>query len=214
MYVMPTGVAGFVRLAAGRDARVAHASRSCEHAVSTRRSQSGDRSCQSNPRSRVAGAARRAWLLAAAPAAAQKKYGPGATDTEIKIGQTMPYSGPASAYGTIGKAEAAYFKMINEQGGINGRKINLISLDDGYSPPKTVEQVRKLVEQDEVLALFQTLGTPQQHGDPEVHNAKKVPQLFVATGATKWGDPKNFPWTMGCNPSYQAEAHDLRRSTC
>jgi branched-chain amino acid transport system substrate-binding protein len=133
------------------------------------------------------------------------KYGPGASATEIKLGQTMPYSGPASAYGTIGKAEQAYFKMINEQGGVNGRKINLISLDDGYSPPKTVEQVRRLVEQEEVLALFQTLGTPPNSAIHKYVNAKKVPHLLLATGATKWGDPKHFPWTIGFNLSYQSE---------
>ncbi|MGH8797525.1 MAG: ABC transporter substrate-binding protein, partial [Caldimonas sp.] len=149
-------------------------------------------------------------LLAAAfigqnAAAQAAKYGPGASATEIKLGQTMPYSGPASAYGTIGKAEAAYFKMINDQGGINGRKITLISLDDGYSPPKAVEQVRRLVEQDEVLALFQTLGTPSNSAIHKYVNAKKVPHLLLATGATKWGDPKNFPWTMGFNLSYQTE---------
>src|SRR6185503_7285670 len=123
------------------------------------------------------------------------KYGPGASATEIKLGQTMPYSGPASAYGTIGKVEQAYFKMINDNGGINGRKVNLISLDDGYSPPKTVEQVRRLVEQDEVLALYQTLGTPSNSAIHKYVNAKKVPHLLLATGATKWGDPKDFPWT-------------------
>lgn len=147
-----------------------------------------------------------AAAFAAQNAAAQAaKYGPGASATEIKLGQTMPYSGPASAYGTIGKLHTAYFKMINDQGGINGRKINLISLDDGYSPPKTVEQVRRLVEQDEVLALFQTLGTPSNSAIHKYVNAKKVPHLLLATGATKWGDPKNFPWTMGFNPSYAAE---------
>jgi len=140
-------------------------------------------------------------------ALAQKKYGPGATDTEIKIGQTMPYSGPASAYGTIGKAEAAYFKMINDQGGINGRKINLVSLDDGYSPPRTVEQIRRLVEEEEVLFTFQTLGTPPNTAIHKYMNAKKVPQLFVATGATKWGDPEHYPWTMGWQPPYQHESH-------
>src|SRR3954468_13965164 len=133
------------------------------------------------------------------------KYGPGASATEIKLGQTMPYSGPASAYGTIGKVQQAYFKMINDNGGINGRKINLISLDDGYSPPKTVEQVRKLVEQDEVLALFQTLGKPSNSAIHKYVNAKKVPHLLLATGATKWADPKNYPWTLGFNLSYQAE---------
>ena len=146
-----------------------------------------------------------ALVFTALPASAQKKYGPGASDTEIKLGQTMPYSGPASAYGTIGKLHQAYFKMINDGGGINGRKINLISLDDGYSPPKTVEQVRKLVEQDEVLALFQTLGTPGNSAIHKYVNAKKVPHLLLATGATKWADPKNFPWTLGFNLSYQAE---------
>jgi branched-chain amino acid transport system substrate-binding protein len=146
-----------------------------------------------------------ALALAATPAVAQKKYDPGASDTEIKIGQTMPYSGPASAYGTIGKAEAAYFKMINDQGGINGRKINFISLDDAYTPPKTVEMVRRLVEQDEVLLVFQTLGTPSNTAIQKYMNAKKVPQLFVATGATKWNDPTGNPWTMGWQPNYQTE---------
>jgi len=153
----------------------------------------------------LAGAAAVALAVVAAPATAQKKYGPGASDTEIKLGQTMPYSGPASAYGTIGKLQLAYFKMINDQGGINGRKITLISLDDGYSPPKAVEQVRRLVEQDEVLALFQTLGTPTNSAIHKYVNAKKVPHLLLATGATKWADPKNFPWTIGFNLSYQAE---------
>jgi branched-chain amino acid transport system substrate-binding protein len=124
---------------------------------------------------------------------------------EIKLGQTMPYSGPASAYGTIGKAEGAYFKMINEQGGISGKKINLISVDDGYSPPKAVEQVRKLVEEDQVAAVFQPLGTACNSAIQKYLNSKKVPQLFVSTGATKWGDPEHFPWTMGFNPSYQLE---------
>src|SRR5467141_3051612 len=137
---------------------------------------------------------------------AEKKYGPGVTDTEIKIGSTNPYSGPASAYGTIGRSESAYFKMINDQGGINGRKITFISLDDGYSPPKTVEQVRKLVEQDEVLFVYAPLGTPSNSAIQQYLNAKKVPQLFVATGASKWGDPQHFPWTMGWQPSYQTEA--------
>jgi ABC-type branched-subunit amino acid transport system substrate-binding protein len=145
-------------------------------------------------------------LTAALPAHAQKKYGPGASDTEIKLGQTMPYSGPASAYGAIGKAELAYFRMLNEQGGINGRKVSLISLDDAYSPPRAVEQVRKLVEEEQVLALFQTLGTPTNTAVHKYVNAKKVPHLFLATGATKWGDPKNFPWTIGYQPSYQIEA--------
>jgi branched-chain amino acid transport system substrate-binding protein len=139
------------------------------------------------------------------PALAQKKYDPGASDTEIKIGNTIPYSGPASAYGTIGKVEAAYFRMINEKGGINGRKINYISLDDGYSPPKAVEMIRRLVEQDEVLFTISTLGTPSNTAIHKYMNSKKVPHLFLATGATKWNDPKNFPWTMGFNPSYQSE---------
>jgi len=146
-----------------------------------------------------------AVACAAAPAYAQKKYDPGASDTEIKIGQTMPYSGPASAYGTIGRVEAAYFKMINEKGGINGRKLELISIDDGYSPPRTVEATRRLVEQDEVLFEFQPLGTAPNVAIHKYMNAKKVPQLFVATGATMWGDPKHFPWTMGWQPSYQTE---------
>jgi branched-chain amino acid transport system substrate-binding protein len=138
-------------------------------------------------------------------ALAQKKYDTGATDTEIKIGNIMPYSGPASAYGVIGKTEAAYFKKINAEGGINGRKINFISYDDGYSPPKTVEQARKLVESDEVLLIFNSLGTPPNTAIHKYMNAKKVPQLFVATGATKWNDPKDFPWTMGWQPNYQSE---------
>ncbi|HVX77058.1 MAG TPA: ABC transporter substrate-binding protein [Bradyrhizobium sp.] len=138
-------------------------------------------------------------------ALAQKAYDPGASDTEIKIGNIMPYSGPASAYGIIGRTEAAYFKKLNDAGGINGRKINFISYDDGYSPPKTVEQARKLVESDEVLLIFNSLGTPTNSAIQKYMNAKKVPQLFVATGATKWNDPKNYPWTMGWQPSYQSE---------
>src|SRR5437773_5144568 len=138
-------------------------------------------------------------------AQAQKKYDPGASDTEIKIGNIMPYSGPASAYGTIGKAEAAYFGKINAEGGINGRKIKFISYDDGFSPPKAVEQARKLVESDEVLLIFQSLGTQSNSAIQKYMNARKVPQLFVATGATKWGDPENFPWTMGWQPNYQSE---------
>jgi len=146
-------------------------------------------------------------LALSAPAAlAQKKYDTGATDTEIKIGGIMPYSGPASAYGTIGKASAAYFKKINDEGGINGRKINFISVDDGYSPPKAVEMARRLVEQDQVLFIFNSLGTPSNSAIHKYMNAKKVPQLFVATGASKWNDPKNFPWTMGWQPNYQTEA--------
>jgi branched-chain amino acid transport system substrate-binding protein len=145
--------------------------------------------------------------VAASTAFAQKKYDPGATDTEIKVGHTNPYSGPASAYGAIGRAEAAYFKMINEQGGIKGRKINFMSLDDAYSPPRTVEQIRKLVEEEQVLLIFQSLGTPTNTAIHKYMNAKKVPHLFVATGATKWGDPEHFPWTMGWQPNYQSEAH-------
>ncbi len=143
--------------------------------------------------------------LVSSAALAQKKYDVGANDKEIKIGQTMPYSGNASAYGTIGKVEAAYFTMINEQGGINGRKINFITVDDGYAPPKTVEMVRKLVEQDEVLFVFNTLGTPPNTAIQKYLNTKKVPQMFVATGATKWNDPKGNPWTMGWQPNYQSE---------
>src|SRR5205823_5333828 len=147
-------------------------------------------------------------LLAATSsgALAQKKYDTGATDTEIKIGNIMPYSGPASAYGVIGRTEAAYFKKINDEGGVNGRKINFISYDDGYSPPKTVEQARKLVESDEVLLIFNSLGTPPNTAIQKYLNSKKVPQLFVATGATKWNDPKDFPWTMGWQPNYQSES--------
>jgi branched-chain amino acid transport system substrate-binding protein len=136
---------------------------------------------------------------------AQKKYDVGATDTEIKIGNIMPYSGPVSAYGVIGKTEAAYFNKINAEGGINGRKINFVSYDDAYSPPKTVEQARKLVESDEVLLIFNSLGTPPNSAIQKYMNTKKVPQLFVATGATKWNDPKEFPWTMGWQPNYQSE---------
>ena len=139
-------------------------------------------------------------------ALAQKKYDTGATDTEIKIGSVEAYSGPASAYGIIGKTQDAYFRMTNDQGGVNGRKINFISYDDGYSPPKTVEQTRKLIESDEVLLVFNSLGTPTQTGVQKYHNSKKVPQLFLATGASKWNDPKNFPWTMGFQPSYRVEA--------
>ena len=146
-------------------------------------------------------------LLAASSsgALAQKKYDTGASDTEIKIGNIMPYSGPASAYGVIGKTEAAYFRKINAEGGINGRSINFISYDDAYSPPKAVEQARKLVESDEVLFIFNPLGTPSNSAIHKYMNAKHVPQLFVATGATKWNDPKDFPWTMGWQPSYQSE---------
>ena len=148
-----------------------------------------------------------AFAATSGGALAQKKYDTGATDTEIKIGNIMPYSGPASAYGVIGKTEAAYFKKINAEGGINGRKINFITYDDGYSPPKAVEQARKLVESDEVLLIFNSLGTPSNSAIQKYMNAKKIPQLFVATGATKWNEPKDFPWTMGWQPSYQSEAH-------
>jgi branched-chain amino acid transport system substrate-binding protein len=145
------------------------------------------------------------FLATSSGALAQKKYDTGVTDTEIKIGNIMPYSGPASSYGVIGKTEEAYFNKINAEGGINGRKINFISYDDGYSPPKTVEQARKLVESDEVLLIFNALGTPPNSAIQKYMNTMKVPQLFVATGATKWDDPKHFPWTMGWQPSYQSE---------
>ena len=147
-----------------------------------------------------------ALTLGASTAFAQKAYGPGVTDTEIKFGNTMPYSGPASAYATIGKTEAAYFDMVNANGGINGRRIDFISYDDGYSPPKAVEQARRLVEDDGVLLIFNSLGTPSNSAIERYMNEKKVPQLFVATGATKWNDPRHFPWTMGWQPSYQSEA--------
>src|ERR1700693_3690028 len=146
-----------------------------------------------------------AFAATSGSAFAQKKYDIGATDTEIKIGNIMPYSGPASAYGVEGKTEAAYFKKINAEGGINGRKINFISYDDAYSPPKAVEQARKRVESDEVLFIFNSLGTPSNSAIHKYMNSKKVPQLFVATGATKWNDPKDFPWTMGWQPNYQSE---------
>jgi branched-chain amino acid transport system substrate-binding protein len=145
--------------------------------------------------------------IVATPALAQKKYDTGATDTEIKIGQTIALSGPASAYGGIGRVQAAYVRMINEQGGLGGRKINLIQYDDGYSPPKTVEQVRKLVESDEVLTTFQIIGTPPNAAVQKYLNDKKVPQLLASTGATRFTDPKNFPWTIAFNPNYQAEGH-------
>jgi len=153
----------------------------------------------------LAGTAALILALSASSAFAQKKYDTGATDTEIKIGQTNPFSGPASAYATIGKTQAAYIKMINDQGGVNGRKITLIQYDDAYSPPKAVEQVRKLVESDEVLLTFQLLGTPSNAAVQKYLNAKKVPQLFAATGASRFTDPKNFPWTMGFNPNYFVE---------
>jgi branched-chain amino acid transport system substrate-binding protein len=158
---------------------------------------------------KTAGSLLAAGLLSAATATgaiAQKAYDVGASDTEIKIGNIMPYSGPASAYSVIGKTFSAYFKMINEQGGINGRKVSFISYDDGYSPPKTVEQTRKLVENDEVLLMFGILGTPGNSAIHKYLNTKKIPHLFLATGASKWGDPKNFPWTMAFVPNYQNEA--------
>jgi branched-chain amino acid transport system substrate-binding protein len=156
---------------------------------------------------RIATLATAVIAITSGSALAQKKYDTGASDTEIKVGNIIPYSGPASAYGVIGKTEEAYFKKINAEGGINGRKINFVSYDDAYSPPKAVEQVRKLVESDEVLLVFNPLGTPSNSAIQKYLNAKKVPQLFVATGATKWNDPKDFPWTMGWQPSYQSEAH-------
>ena len=158
------------------------------------------------PRLAVFSAAVILGVAVSGSAIAQKKYDTGATDTEIKIGNIMPYSGPASSYGLIGKTEEAYFRMVNDQGGINGRKINFITYDDGYSPPKAVEQARKLVESDEVLVVFNPLGTPSNSAIQKYLNSKKIPQLFVATGATKWNDPKGFPWTMGWQPSYQSEA--------
>jgi branched-chain amino acid transport system substrate-binding protein len=153
------------------------------------------------------------WLIAAAliltigsaPALAQKTYDPGASDTEIKIGNIMPYSGPASAYGVIGKTEAAYFNKVNAEGGINGRKITFLSYDDGYSPPKAVEQVKRLVENDQVLLIFQSLGTPSNMAIRGYLNDKHVPQLFPASGASAWADPQHFPWTMGWQPNYQTE---------
>jgi branched-chain amino acid transport system substrate-binding protein len=151
--------------------------------------------------------------LAARPIAAEKRYGPGVSDEAIKIGQTMPYSGPASAYGTIGKAEAAYFAMINERGGINGRKITFLSLDDSYSPPKTVEQIRKLIEQDQVLLLFQTMGTATNNAIHKYVNDKKVPHLFLASGASLWSDPQHFPWTMGWQPDLETEGAVFARDT-
>src|SRR5450755_4017098 len=144
-------------------------------------------------------------LIAAAPAHAQKKYDPGATDTEILIGQTNPYSGALSSYATQGRVQAAYYKMINEQGGVNGRKINLITLDDGYSPPRTVEQHRKMVEEDKVLAIIGTMGTPTNSAIVKYMNMKQVPHIFLASGASKWGNPTVNPWTMGWYPTYKTE---------
>ena len=161
---------------------------------------------KTNRRTFVAGASAAAILSGTRVAFAQKKYDEGASDTEIKIGHTNPYSGPASSYGVIGKLHQAYWKAVNDRGGINGRKVNFITYDDGYSPPKTVEMVRKLVEQDRVLCTFNTLGTPCNTAIHKYMNHKKVPQLYVATGASKWGDPKHFPWTMGFQPDYHTEA--------
>jgi len=161
---------------------------------------------KTNRRGFMGGVSTAALLAASGTAWADKKYDEGASDTEIKIGNTNPYSGPASAYAAIGKTIDAYFKSVNDQGGVNGRKIKFISLDDGYSPPKTVEMVRQMVEQDKIFALFQSLGTPCNTAIHKYMNQKKVPQLYVATGASKWGDPKNFPWTMGFQPDYHTES--------
>src|SRR5690242_197845 len=147
-----------------------------------------------------------ALVLFVGSASARKQYGPGVSDTEIKIGNIMPYSGPASAYGIIGKTMSAYFRMINDNGGINGRKINFISYDDGYSPPKAVEQARRLVESDEVLLIFAPLGTASNAAIQKYMNTMRVPQLFALSGASRWGDPEHFPWTIGLQPNYRAEA--------
>src|SRR5690349_24092249 len=159
----------------------------------------------------VAVAALGLLAVCANAAHAEKKYDPGASDTEIKIGNIMPYSGPASAYAVIGKTEAAYFDKINAEGGINGRKIKFITYDDAYSPPKAIEQARKLVEDDGVLLIFQPLGTPSNSAIHKYMNQKKVPQLYVATGASKWGDPKHFPWTMGYQPDYNTEGQNYSK---
>src|SRR5258708_9867239 len=158
------------------------------------------------PTIRMAATALLSLVLIASPALAQKKYDPGATDTEIKLGQTMPYSGPLSGFITLAKAEIAYFQMINDTGGVNGRKITMISLDDGFSPPKTVEQTRRLVEQDQVLAISGSLGTATNASVQKYLNTKKVPQLFLASGATRWNDPEKFPYTMTLTPHSPAEA--------
>src|SRR5882757_262828 len=160
---------------------------------------------KTNRRGFIGGVSSAAILSASSTAFAQKKYDDGASDTEIKIGHTNPYSGPASAYGVEGQLYQAFFKALNESGGIGGRKITFITYDDSYSPPKTVEMVRKLVEEDKVLLCFNTLGTPCNTAIHKYMNTKKVPQLYVATGASKWGDPKNFPWTMGYQPDYHTE---------
>src|SRR6185312_14110659 len=162
-------------------------------------------SVKTNRRTFIGGVSAAALLSGSTAAFAQKKYDDGATDKEIKIGHVCPYSGPASAYGVIGKGIEAYWKMVNDQGGINGRKVNFITLDDGYSPAKTVEVIRQLVEQDKVLLCFNTLGTPSNTAIQKYMNTKKVPQLYVATGASKWGKPKDFPWTMGYQPDYHTE---------
>jgi branched-chain amino acid transport system substrate-binding protein len=161
---------------------------------------------KSNRRTFLSGVSATALLSSSSVAFAQKKYDDGASDTEIKIGHTNPYSGPASAYGVIGKTIQAYWKSVNDAGGINGRKVNFITLDDGYNPAKTVECIRQLVEQDKVLCTFNTLGTPTNTAIHKYMNQKKVPMLFVATGASKWGNPKSFPWTMGYQPDYHTEA--------
>ena len=160
---------------------------------------------KSNRRKFIGGVSAAAVLGSVRVASAQKKYSDGASDTEIKLGHTGPYSGPASSYGQIGKTIDAYWKSVNAAGGINGRKVNFITLDDGYSPPKIVELVRQLVEQDKVLCTVNTLGTPTNTAIHKYMNQKKVPMLYVATGASKWGDPKNFPWTMGFQPDYHTE---------
>jgi branched-chain amino acid transport system substrate-binding protein len=171
-----------------------------------RQFQKGRFSLITSRRGFVGGASALALLSGSRAAFAQKKYDNGGSDTEIKLGHCGPYSGPASAYGVIGKGIEAYWKSVNDAGGINGRKINFITLDDGYSPAKTVEVVRQLVEQDKVLCLFNTLGTPSNTAIQKYMNQKKVPQLYVATGASKWGRPKEFPWTMGYQPDYHTEA--------
>jgi branched-chain amino acid transport system substrate-binding protein len=209
MYAMPQGIAGFIRALGAKIVRAANASRPTNEAATSQ--PNVDRSTEEVMRISMRVLIPLVAMLAgvsfvSAAQAQNKMYGPGVTDKEIEIGNTNPYSGPASAYGAIGKAISAYFDKVNAEGGINGRKIKFISLDDGYSPPKTVEQIRKLVEQDKVLLVFQSLGTPPNSAIHKYMNAKKVPQLFVATGATKWADPQHFPWTMGWQPNYQTEA--------
>ena len=200
IYLMPSGAAGLVRLVASKFAR--------EPLRKTRREEADD---EITRRDVIASAA-----LALALGARRRRRSrrrntiPAPPTPRSRSATSIPYSGPASAYGLIGKTIAAYFNKVNAEGGINGRKINFISYDDGYSPPKAVEQARKLVESDEVLLIFQSLGTPSNTAIQKYMNAKKVPQLFVATGATKWGDPKNFPWTMGWQPNYQSEGAHLR----